>query len=124
MYFNVNLNGFFKLIKVHILVSELYIYQNARCNDKETCGVTCALKALIYYTVVRISFPYSWPKQIEAQRADMCMQSTALFFFPKWKIFDFKHGYHLLNDDLRGFPQYNNGTNWSVSHHKFFYLKS
>ena len=30
-YFNV----FFKLIKVHLLVSELYIYQNARCNDKK-----------------------------------------------------------------------------------------
>ena len=26
---------FFKLIKVHLLVSELYIYQNARCNDKK-----------------------------------------------------------------------------------------
>jgi len=25
---------FFKLIKVYLLVSELYIYQNARCNDK------------------------------------------------------------------------------------------
>ena len=35
MYFNVNFNVFFKLIKVHLLVSELYIYQNARCNDKE-----------------------------------------------------------------------------------------
>ena len=34
MYFNVNFNVFFKLIKMHLLVSELYIYQNARCNDK------------------------------------------------------------------------------------------
>jgi len=25
---------FFKLIKVHLLVSELYMYQNARCNDR------------------------------------------------------------------------------------------
>ena len=33
MYFNVNFNVFFKLIKVHLLVSELYIYQNARYND-------------------------------------------------------------------------------------------
>jgi len=33
VYFNVNFNVFFKLIKVHFLVSELYIYQNARCND-------------------------------------------------------------------------------------------
>ena len=34
MYFNVNFNVFFKLIKVHLLVSELHIYQNARFNDK------------------------------------------------------------------------------------------
>ena len=35
VYFNVNLNVFFKLIKVHLLVSEIYIYQNAWCNDKK-----------------------------------------------------------------------------------------
>ena len=35
MYFNVNFNVFFKLIKVLLLVSELYIYQNARLNGKE-----------------------------------------------------------------------------------------
>jgi len=35
VYFNVNFNVFFKLIKLHLLVSELYIYQNARCNDKK-----------------------------------------------------------------------------------------
>ena len=34
MYFDVNFNVFFKLIKVHLLVSELYIYQNARYNNK------------------------------------------------------------------------------------------
>jgi len=34
VYFNVNFNVFFKLIKVHLLASELYIYQTARCNDK------------------------------------------------------------------------------------------
>ena len=34
MYFNVNFNGFFKLIKVHLLLSELYVCQNARWNDK------------------------------------------------------------------------------------------
>jgi len=33
VYFNVNFNVFFKLIKVLLLLSELYIYQNARCND-------------------------------------------------------------------------------------------
>jgi len=34
VYFNVNFNVCFKLIKVHLLVSELHVYQNARCNDK------------------------------------------------------------------------------------------
>ena len=34
MYLNVNFNVLFKLINVYLLVSELYIYQNARCNDK------------------------------------------------------------------------------------------
>jgi len=31
LYFNV----FFKLIKVHLLVSELYVYQNAPCKNKK-----------------------------------------------------------------------------------------
>ena len=35
MYFHVNFNVFLKLIKVHLLVSELYIYQNTRCNKKK-----------------------------------------------------------------------------------------
>ena len=34
MYFNVNFNVLFKFTKVHLLLSELYIYQNARCNNK------------------------------------------------------------------------------------------
>jgi len=36
VYFNVHFNVFFKLIKVHLLVSEIYIYQNARCKDKNS----------------------------------------------------------------------------------------
>ena len=35
MYYNVNFNVFFKSIRVHLLVSELYIYQNVRCKDKK-----------------------------------------------------------------------------------------
>jgi len=35
VYFNVNFNVFFKLIKVHLLVSEHYIHQNARRNNKK-----------------------------------------------------------------------------------------
>jgi len=34
VYFNVNFNVFFKLIKVLLLMSALYRYQNARCKDK------------------------------------------------------------------------------------------
>ena len=34
MYFNVNFNVFFKLMNVNLLVSELDIYQKARCSDK------------------------------------------------------------------------------------------
>jgi len=40
MHFNVNFNVFFKLIKVHLLVSELYIYQNARCSNKNSKKLT------------------------------------------------------------------------------------
>ena len=36
VYFNV----FFNLIKVHLLVSELNIYQSARCNDKKKNLIT------------------------------------------------------------------------------------
>ena len=32
---------FFKLIKVHLLVSELYMYQNARCNNKKNYKKLC-----------------------------------------------------------------------------------
>ena len=35
MYFNLNFNVLFKLINVHLFVSELYIIQTARCNDKK-----------------------------------------------------------------------------------------
>jgi len=39
VYFNVNFNVFFKLIKVHLLVRKLYIYKNARCNNKNCITV-------------------------------------------------------------------------------------
>jgi hypothetical protein len=52
VYFNVNFNVFLNK-KVHLLVSELYIYQNARCNDKKyVCQFnisTCSKVSLIYY---------------------------------------------------------------------------
>ena len=46
MYFNVNFNVFFKLIKVHLLVSELYVHQNARCNDKKAKHVIVKLRSI------------------------------------------------------------------------------
>ena len=39
MYFIVNFIVFFKLIKLHFLVSELYTYQNAQRNDKNCLSV-------------------------------------------------------------------------------------
>jgi len=45
VYFNVNFNVFFLLIEVHLLVIELYTYQNARCNDKKN---TCKNFALAF----------------------------------------------------------------------------
>jgi hypothetical protein len=41
VYFSVNFNVFFKLKKVHMLISELYIHQNARCNDKKSTQDCC-----------------------------------------------------------------------------------
>ena len=76
VYFNVNFNVFFKLIRVHLLVSELYIHQNARCNDKEshilicipifsistllrTC--VCLLNSfLLYVSVLILLAPFFW----------------------------------------------------------------
>ena len=37
MYFDVNFNMFFKIMKLHLLVSELHIHQTARCNNKKKC---------------------------------------------------------------------------------------
>jgi hypothetical protein len=45
VYFNVNFNVFFKLIKVLFLVSGLYIRQNARCNDKNCKFIIDLLKS-------------------------------------------------------------------------------
>ena len=45
---------FFKLIKVHFLVSELYIYQNARCNDKKKMVVTLVLQ---FFRILLLNFP-------------------------------------------------------------------
>ena len=50
MYFNVNFNVFFKLIKLNLLVSELYIYQTARCND-----INLSIKFKILEDLTRIT---------------------------------------------------------------------
>ena len=71
MYFNVNFNVLFKLIKVCLLVSELYIYENARSNDKKksikttfqylSTSATCLisrdhLRALFYKNIKNIQY--------------------------------------------------------------------
>ena len=53
MYCNVNFNVFFKLIKVHFLASELYVYQNVRCNDKKVF-VTVILNNRTFVTIIKI----------------------------------------------------------------------
>jgi len=40
VYFSVNFNLSFKLIKVLLLVSELYIYQNSRCSNKNSVVIS------------------------------------------------------------------------------------
>ena len=48
---------FFKLMKVHLLVSELYIYQNARCNDKkiyEKTSLSVYVRILSGLTVIKL----------------------------------------------------------------------
>ena len=45
VHFNSNFNVFFfKLINVQLLVSEIYVYQNARCNDKKKTLVVFVLR--------------------------------------------------------------------------------
>ena len=59
VYFNVNFNVFIKLIKVHLLVSELYIHQNAQCNNKKPIvnvdarGIGCSLLCLGHFTPMK-----------------------------------------------------------------------
>jgi len=48
VYVNVNFNCFFKLIKVHFLVSELYINQNTRRNDKNNLYDLLFLQQSVY----------------------------------------------------------------------------
>ena len=59
MYFNVNFNVFFKLIKVHLLVSELYIHQNARCNDKNYFQLVAQLVLMVKHVS---ALSYSHPQ--------------------------------------------------------------
>ena len=51
MYFYVNFNVFFKLIKVHLLVSELYVYQKARFNNKKKINVKIFRKRFFFFFV-------------------------------------------------------------------------
>jgi len=51
VYFNVNFNVFFELIKVHLFVSELYIYQNAQ-RFKKKPPLTAIALAEVVLTIV------------------------------------------------------------------------
>jgi len=55
MYFNVNFNVFFKLIKLHLLVIELYIHQNVQCNDKKLVAYVKVLVP-VYINVFKTGF--------------------------------------------------------------------
>ena len=55
--FNVNFNVFFKLIKVYLLVSELYIYQTVRCKDKNSP-----------YYLFLLKFPYTFRYRLELDK--------------------------------------------------------
>ena len=46
---------FFKLIKMHLLVRELYVYQNARCNDKKNFKM-CRLLLLYISSILSFTF--------------------------------------------------------------------
>ena len=54
MYFHVEFIMFFKLIKVHLLVSELYIYQNVRCNDNKMAEDTSLYPKIIISIIIII----------------------------------------------------------------------
>ena len=54
VYFNVNFYVFFKINKSAFVGDELYIYQNARCNDKNKkkntfCKLICARKYVDFF---------------------------------------------------------------------------
>ena len=72
MYFNVNFNVFFKLIKVHLLVSELYVYQNARCNDKKK------KKTYPLYALTCLQAHYMTPGSVQ-QTATSMLNDSHLF---------------------------------------------
>ena len=63
MHFNINFNTFFKLIKVHLLVRKLYIYQNARYNNKKFIPSGLQHVYVLYehaiYFLIRLLF-HSW----------------------------------------------------------------
>ena len=61
MFFNVNFKVFFKLIKVHLLVRELNIYQNARCDDKKNGGMYSPTRNFTTASSMgHFSYPVNW----------------------------------------------------------------
>ena len=69
VYFNVNFYVFYKLIKVHLLVTELYIYQNSQCNNKKMSKIHVSWSSWVTQhktsrNVVCIGPTQNWPVTI------------------------------------------------------------
>ena len=105
VYFNINFNVFFKLIKVHLSVSELYIYQKAGCkNKKKTTIVELFKKNPEFYSILftitvckrnfgrtasRVRWIHVSPSQNNSsksililRRPKFCKRPFILFLFP------------------------------------------
>ena len=81
VYFNVNFNVFFKLIKVHFLVTKLYIYQNARFNNRKNSKI--ALSFLFKQTSFAI-YSIRTFSNVESLRAIVWPKKKGTVFSKRW----------------------------------------
>jgi len=72
VYFNANFSVFFKLIKVHLLMSELYIHRNAQCNDKKKSGCSVVMDIIP-------KIPHSQPDTIRLCRLHFLINRSTKF---------------------------------------------
>ena len=87
VYFNV----FFKLINVYLLVSELYIYQNAWCNNKNYMVKYLQLGTDYMYSYISQYFSLFKCKQTSMLKVSfflfrvcLCLGTTAYMTMDKW----------------------------------------